>query len=68
MSIIKLTCPGCGEEIQMMQSDIELDGRIECPECGTLLEITSVAPLEVEPVEIDSVLDDDEFEDDDNDI
>ena len=52
----------------MMQSDIELDGRIECPECGTLLEITSIAPLEVEPVEIDSALDDDEFEYDDNDI
>ena len=63
-----ISCPVCGEEIQVMASGVGLDSRIHCPDCGALLEVASEEPIEVVVVEADFFSDaDDEFEDEDDD-
>lgn len=62
-----ISCPVCGEEIQVMSSDVGLESQINCPECGALLEVASEEPVEVVVVGADFFSDDDEFEDKDED-
>ena len=52
-------CPECEADIDVDEFDVDKGDQISCPECGTNLEVTGVAP-----VEFDVVADEDEDEDD----
>ncbi len=52
-------CPECEADIDVDEFDVDKGDQISCPECGTNLEVTGVAP-----VEFDVVSDEDEDEDD----
>jgi alpha-aminoadipate carrier protein LysW len=54
-------CPECDAEIELDEFDVDRGDQLSCPECGTNLEVTSVAPLELD------IAPDDEDEDDDDD-
>ena len=56
------TCPECDADIDVDEFDVDKGDLISCAECGTNLEVTSVAPLELEASDD---LDDDDDEDDD---
>lgn len=56
------TCPECDAELDIDEFDVDKGDVISCHECGSSLEITSLAPLEVELIG-----DDDEEEDEDED-
>jgi alpha-aminoadipate/glutamate carrier protein LysW len=58
------TCPECDADIDVDEFDVDKGDLISCAECGTNLEVTSVAPLELEASDD---LDDDEDDDDDDD-
>jgi alpha-aminoadipate/glutamate carrier protein LysW len=57
------TCPECDADIDVDEFDVDKGDLISCAECGTNLEVTSVAPLELEASDD---LDDDEDDDDDD--
>jgi alpha-aminoadipate carrier protein LysW len=59
------TCPECDADIDVDEFDVDKGDLISCAECGTNLEVTSVAPLELEPS--DDADDDDDDDDDDAD-
>jgi len=40
-------CPGCGERIELGK-EVKQGYRIVCPECGELLEVISLKPLELD--------------------
>lgn len=52
-------CPECEADIDVDEFDVDKGDQISCPECGASLEVTGVAPIE-----LDVVSDDDEDEDD----
>ena len=54
------TCPECDADIDVDEFDVDKGDLISCAECGTNLEVTSIAPLELEPAG-------DEDDDDDDD-
>ena len=54
------TCPECDAEIEVDEFDVDKGDLISCPDCGSNLEVTSIAPVELESVE-----DDEDDEDDD---
>ena len=54
------TCPECDAELDVDEFDVDKGDVISCPECGSNLEVTGLAPLEVEVIG-----DDDDDEDDD---
>ena len=56
------TCPECDAEVDVDETDADLDDEVTCPECGQNLVVTSV-----EPLELDFAPDDDEDEEDDED-
>ena len=58
------TCPECDADIDVDEFDVDKGDLISCAECGTNLEVTSVAPLELEASDD---LDDDDDDDDDDD-
>jgi alpha-aminoadipate/glutamate carrier protein LysW len=53
------TCPECDAELDVDEFDVDKGDVISCPECGSNLEVTGVAPLEV-----DALSGDDDEEDD----
>ena len=55
------TCPECDAEIEVDEFDVDKGDLISCPDCGSNLEVTSTAPVELE------VSDDDDEDDDDDD-
>jgi alpha-aminoadipate carrier protein LysW len=55
------TCPECDAEIEVDEFDVDKGDLISCPDCGSNLEVTSIAPVELEAVDEDE---DDEDEDD----
>ena len=57
------TCPECDADIDVDEFDVDKGDLISCAECGTNLEVTSVAPLELEASDD---LDDDDDDDDDD--
>ena len=59
------TCPECDADIDVDEFDVDKGDLISCAECGTNLEVTSVAPLELEPAGDE---DDDDDDDDDDDL
>jgi hypothetical protein len=54
-------CPICKEAPDLPQ-DPKVGDQLDCPECGSLLEIVSLAPITFEVVEEDE--DEDDFDDD----
>lgn len=40
-------CPACGNPIEVGKG-VKLGARIECPECGALLEVISLKPPELD--------------------
>ena len=58
------TCPECDAELDIDEFDVDKGDVISCHECGSSLEITSLAPLEVELIGDDDEEDEDEDEED----
>src|SRR5215211_4842133 len=58
------TCPECDAEIEVDEFDVDKGDLISCPDCGSNLEVTSIAPLELEPADDEDEEDDDEEEKD----
>jgi len=40
-------CPVCDARVHVSQDEAVLFERVECPECGALLEVVEEAPLEL---------------------
>jgi alpha-aminoadipate carrier protein LysW len=62
------TCPECDAELDVDEFEVEKGDVISCPDCGSNLEVTSVAPLEIEVVTEDDEDEDDEFEEDEDEV
>ena len=58
-------CPECDADIDVDEFDVDKGDLISCAECGTNLEVTSIAPLELETAGDE---DDDDDDDDDDDV
>ncbi len=56
------TCPECDADVDVDEFDVDKGDLISCAECGSNLQVGSIAPLELEPAD-----DDDEDDDDDDD-
>ena len=61
------TCPECDNDIDVDEYDVDKGDLINCPECGSSLEVTSVSPIELDvaPEEDEDELDEDESDEDD---
>ena len=57
------TCPECDADIDVDEFDVDKGDLISCAECGTNLEVTSIAPLELETAGDEDDDDDDDDED-----
>jgi lysine biosynthesis protein LysW len=53
-------CPECDSDIDIDEADVDIGDELSCSECGALLSVATIAPLELELAD-----DDDEDEDDD---
>ena len=60
------TCPECEADVEVDEYDVDKGDLINCPECGSHLEVTSVTPVELDvaPEEDEDELDEDEEGDD----
>ena len=56
-------CPECDSPIDVDEFDVDIGDELTCSECGSLLRVSSDAPLEFELADDDDL--DDEEEDDD---
>ncbi len=56
------TCPECDAEIEVDEYDVDKGDLLSCPECGSNLEVTGIAPIE-----LDVAGDDDDDDDEDED-
>jgi alpha-aminoadipate/glutamate carrier protein LysW len=54
------TCPECDSDIDIDEADVDIGDELSCSECGALLSVATIAPLELELAD-----DDDDEEDDD---
>jgi alpha-aminoadipate carrier protein LysW len=61
-------CPECDAEIEVDEFDVDRGDQLSCPECGTNLEVTGLAPLELDVAPDDDEDDDDDDLDDEDDI
>lgn len=65
------TCPECDSDIDIDEADVDIGDELSCSECGALLSVATIAPLELELAddddEEDDDLDDEEEEDEDDD-
>ena len=57
-------CPECDSPIDVDEFDVDIGDELTCLECGTLLRVSSDAPLEFEAADDD--LDDDDDDDDED--
>ena len=57
------TCPECDSDIDIDEADVDIGDELSCSECGALLSVATIAPLELELADDDDE-DDDEDEDD----
>ncbi len=55
------TCPECDSDIDIEEVDVDIGDELSCSECGALLSVATLAPLELELADDDD--DDDEDED-----
>jgi uncharacterized protein (DUF983 family) len=68
MSVRKVVCPECGEESMFGPDELVLYSRIQCEECGAILEVVDEDPLTLEVAESDLLSEDDELDEEDEDI
>jgi alpha-aminoadipate carrier protein LysW len=62
------TCPECDAEIDVDEYDVDKGDLLSCPECGSNLEVTSVAPIELDLApEEDEEDEDEDLEDEEED-
>jgi alpha-aminoadipate carrier protein LysW len=61
------TCPECDSDIDIDETDVDIGDELSCSECGALLSVATIAPLELELADDDDEDDDldDEEEDED---
>jgi alpha-aminoadipate carrier protein LysW len=61
------TCPECDSDIDLDETDVDIGDELSCSECGALLSVATIAPLELELADDDDEDDDldDEEEDED---
>jgi alpha-aminoadipate carrier protein LysW len=57
-------CPECDSPIDVDEYDVDIGDELTCSECGSLLRVSSDAPLEFELADEDDDLDDEEDDDD----
>ena len=57
-------CPECDSPIDVDEYDVDIGDELTCSECGSLLRVSSDAPLEFEIADEDDDIDDEEEEDD----
>ena len=57
-------CPECDSPIDVDEFDVDIGDELTCSECGSLLRVSSDAPLEFEIADDDDVDDEEEEEDD----
>jgi alpha-aminoadipate/glutamate carrier protein LysW len=55
-------CPECDSPIDVDEYDVDIGDELTCSECGSLLRVSSDAPLEFELADDDDVDDDDKEE------
>ena len=60
------TCPECDAELDVDEFDVDKGDVISCPECGSNLEVTGLAPLEVEVIGDDDDDDEDDIEEEED--
>ena len=53
-------CPECDSPIDVDEYDVDIGDELTCSECGSLLRVSSDAPLEFEIADEDDDLDDEE--------
>jgi alpha-aminoadipate carrier protein LysW len=58
-------CPECDSPIDVDEYDVDVGDELTCSECGSLLRVSSDAPLEFEIADEDDDIDDEEEEKDD---
>jgi alpha-aminoadipate carrier protein LysW len=56
------TCPECDSDIDIDEADVDIGDELSCSECGALLSVATIAPLELELADDDD--EDDDLEDD----
>ena len=64
-----VNCPQCDAAIDVDEDELDEGDGITCEECGAVLNVTGVSPLELSAADDDSDDDDDDddFDDDDDD-
>jgi len=65
--MVKITCPDCGAKSEFRKSELPLYGRIECENCGILLQVINDDPIKIEIVDESVWVDDDDYDDDEED-
>ena len=60
------SCPECEAALDVEEDEVEEGEVINCPDCGTELEVVHVNPIEVEPVEEEEEEDGEEKTDDED--
>jgi alpha-aminoadipate carrier protein LysW len=66
-AFVMATCPECDAELDVDEFDVDKGDVISCPECGSNLEVTGLAPLEVEVISDDDDDDDEDVEEEEED-
>ena len=62
------TCPGCDNEIELDEYDVDKGDLLSCPECGSNLEVTNLSPITFElAAAAEDEKEDDELDDDEGD-
>ena len=60
-------CPECDEPVVIDEDEVEEGDIVSCEECGSVLKVVSVTPLEFDAVDDDDDdEDEDEFDDDED--
>ena len=59
-------CPECDSPIDVDEYDVDIGDELTCSECGSLLRVSSDAPLEFELADEDDDIDDEEEEETDD--
>lgn len=60
-------CPECDSTLDLDEDDAEVDDELTCSECGALLRVATLFPLELELADEDELDEDDKSKDDDDD-
>lgn len=61
------TCPECDSDIEIDEADVDIGDELSCSECGALLSVATIAPLELELADDDDEDEDDDEEEEDDD-